>query len=117
MTTSDPLLIYDGDCGVCTRAAHWVEARSDVEIRPFEDLTDDETKRLPTDWRQCAHFLVGDRVYSCGEAMERAYARTDHVGTPLLGVARRLPGYALVREAGYRQFADHRPLVARLLPR
>jgi predicted DCC family thiol-disulfide oxidoreductase YuxK len=34
MTTAQQFLIYDGDCAVCTRAAHWIERRWRGSPRP-----------------------------------------------------------------------------------
>lgn len=115
MSREDAVLVYDGECGVCTRAARWVAARGPVELRTFAETEEDELARLPADWRRCAHLLMEKRVYSCGEAMERAFRLTGHPATSALGTARHLPGYARFREFCYRQFADRRGLVGRYL--
>lgn len=110
-----PVLVYDDDCGVCTRAAVWVAERSRVRLRGFSELSHDERDRLPADWRECAHLLIDGEVYSCGEAMQRAFELTGH---PLTGVAKPLrgvPGYQRALELGYRTVADRRSLVGRLL--
>lgn len=110
-----PTLIYDDDCGVCTRAAEWVARHGDVRIVGFSDLTDGQIDRLPEDWRECAHLFADGTVYSCGEAMEEAFLRTDDAGTRLVRVARDVPGYPRLREFGYRVFADNRSLAGRLI--
>lgn len=117
MTDAPHLLVYDGDCGVCTRAAEWVARRGEIELVPFDDLSDDQIARLPDDWRQCAHFFADGDVYSCGRAMEEAFLRTRHPATGLVRSARLLPGAATLREFGYRQFATHRGLVGTVLRR
>lgn len=114
MSHDRPILLFDDDCGVCTDAARWVAERDAVELVGFSDVSDDVVERLPAEWRSCAHLITDDSVYSCGEAMERAFLLTDHWGTRPVGVARRLPGYARIREVGYRIFASNRPAVARL---
>ena len=115
MTQDTPLLIYDGDCGVCTRAVKWVEERAEIELRQFDDLTPEQIDLLPDGWRECAHFIHRDRIYSCGRAMEEAYLLTDHWATGVLRSTRNLPGFGSLREVGYRRFADNRSLVGRYL--
>jgi len=85
---SPPRLVYDDDCGFCTRSAEWVARRADVELVAFSDLMPDQRARLPENWRQCAHLLTDDAVYSCGEAMERAFALTGAVPRDLVRAAR-----------------------------
>jgi predicted DCC family thiol-disulfide oxidoreductase YuxK len=36
--SSPPYLIYDADCGFCTRAATWLAARGTVAIRPWQSF-------------------------------------------------------------------------------
>lgn len=111
----EPVLVYDDDCGVCTRAAVWVARRSVVELRGFSELSDSECARLPEAWRRCAHLLIDGDVYSCGEAMQRSFELTDHPMTRMARPLRRVPGYHRALEAGYRIFADQRSLVGRFL--
>jgi predicted DCC family thiol-disulfide oxidoreductase YuxK len=33
-------LIYDADCGVCARTAHWLTARGTVAIEPWQGIAD-----------------------------------------------------------------------------
>jgi predicted DCC family thiol-disulfide oxidoreductase YuxK len=36
---STPVLIFDGDCGFCTRSAHWIGARlDDATITPYQSI-------------------------------------------------------------------------------
>ncbi len=114
MSPQEPVLVYDDDCGVCTRAAEWVARHGDVELVGFSALTADQVERLPETWRECAHLLVNGEVYSCGAAMEEAFLRTDDAGTRLVRAIREVPGYPRLREFGYRVFADNRGLVGRL---
>ena len=113
---SSPTLVYDDDCGICTRAAHYVERRSDIGIVGFSDLDDELRTRLPAEYERCAHLITDESVYSCGEAMERAYERTGLPPSVALPALRRIPGYGAVRERAYRLVAENRPLIGRLLP-
>jgi predicted DCC family thiol-disulfide oxidoreductase YuxK len=39
---ADPVLVYDGDCGFCTRSAHWIERRlpDDVAVVAWQSIDD-----------------------------------------------------------------------------
>jgi len=110
-----PRLVYDDDCGMCTRAARYVARRAEVELVGFSALSPDQRACLPDDWEACAHLLTDDAVYSCGEAMVRAYELTAAPPTRLLPLLRRLPGYARVRDRVYRFIAGHRDWFGRIL--
>lgn len=110
-----PRLVYDDDCGICTRAAFLVVERgADVELVAFSEVTSALEERLPPDWRACAHLLTDEGRYSCGEAMTRVYERTDLPLAWLLPYCRRVPGFATVRELCYRIVANNRPFFSRL---
>lgn len=111
-----PTLVYDDDCGICTRAALFIDRHADIEIVGFSDLTDELRARLPGAFERCAHLVTEEAVYSCGEAMERAYERTDLPPSSLLPLFRRIPGYDSIRERVYRIVANNRPLIGRLIP-
>lgn len=110
-------LVYDDDCGFCTRAAELLARHGEFELVGFSAVTPDQQARLPPNWRECAHLLTDDAVFSCGEAMEEAYARTDLPGTGAVPLLRRVPGYGPAREAAYRWIGDHRSLFGRLVHR
>lgn len=111
-----PTLVYDDDCGICTRAARFIDRHAAVEIVGFSDLTEELRSRLPGEYERCAPFVGEETVYSCGEAMERAYEHTGLPPSRLLPLFRRLPGYGPLRERVYRIVANNRPLIGRLLP-
>ncbi|ADB63128.1 putative thiol-disulphide oxidoreductase DCC (plasmid) [Haloterrigena turkmenica DSM 5511] len=111
-----PTLVYDDDCGVCTRAARFVDRRAAIDIIGFSELTPELRDRLPAEYEQCAHLVTERAVYSCGEAMERAYELTGLPPSRLLPLFRRIPGYESIREGVYRIVAENRPLISRLLP-
>ena len=114
-----PILVYDDDCGFCTRSARFIRRHSGgsaIDIVGFSDLTPEQRARLPVDFRDCAHLITDETVYSCGEAVEQAFARTKLVPIGLPRVLDTVPGYPLVRERGYRLVADNRGRISRLLP-
>lgn len=112
-----PRLVYDDDCGFCTRAAEAVERVDGIELVPFSAVTGELLERLPPHWRDCAHLVTDDRVYSCGAAMEEAAVRAGLVPPGLIHALRKVPGHDLALETGYGLVASHRPLVGRLTRR
>ena len=112
---TEPILVYDADCDICTRAAVFISSHADVELVGFSELDEETRASLPPDFERCAHLVVDGRVYSCGEAMERAFELTTLPAASLPSLLRRVPGYEPVREGVYRWVADNRPLVSRLL--
>jgi len=109
-----PRLVYDDDCSFCTAAAARLARHGDLVIVGFGELTPDLEARLPADYRECAHLVTDDAVYSCGDAVERAFALTSPAVAGLVGVLRVVPGYPSLREVGYRWVANNRHLYGRL---
>lgn len=103
-----PRLVYDDDCGFCTWSAEFVARHGEFTLIGFSDLSADQRDQLPSSYEECAHLLTDSRVYSCGEAMEEAFARTDLTSAALVPLLRRTPGHARVREAVYQWIADNR---------
>lgn len=110
-----PRLVYDGDCGFCTWSAEFVARHGEFELVMFDELSADQRARLPADFEQCAHLLTDRRVYSCGEAMEEAFARTDLAAAEVVPLLRRMPGHSMRRERGYRWIANNRDLFGKVL--
>lgn len=111
-----PTLVYDDDCGFCTRAARFVARHGSVRLVGFSELSPSLRARLPADYESCAHFVTDGAVYSCGEAIERALATTELAPAALFAGLRAVPGYPATRERLYRAVADNRETVGRLLP-
>ena len=109
-------LVYDDNCGICTRTAVFIAERTTIDLVGFSELTPELRARLPQDFTKCAHLVTDEDVYSCGEAMERAYEETGLPPADLLPLFRRIPMYEPVREGIYSIVATNRPLVGRLLP-
>ena len=115
MREKTQLLIYDDDCGFCTQSALFLEQHADIELVPFSKVSDDELEFLESNWRDCAHLVTDDTVYSCGEAMERAFEMTDQPLSQIPPIARRFPGYAFIRNGVYHWIANHRRFVGKLV--
>ncbi len=110
------LLVYDDDCGFCTRSARFVRRHGTVRIVGFSELSPDLESRLPDAYRECAHLVTDESVYSCGEAVERAFERTKLVPRSLFDVLRAVPRYPFLREWVYQQVAENRGRIGGLLP-
>jgi predicted DCC family thiol-disulfide oxidoreductase YuxK len=105
-----PRLVYDDDCGFCTWSAEFVSRHGEFELVGFSGLTPDQRARLPADYEQCAHLLTDRQVYSCGEAMEEAFARTDLATAEIVPLLRQTPGHETRRERGYQWVANNRDI-------
>jgi len=113
-----PTFVYDDDCGFCTWCAQQLVDHSDLDVVGFSDITDEERERLPEDWEDGAHLLTDEQVYSFGEAIEQAFARSD-VAPPgtddAVGFFRQFRDYNRLREKLYREAAERRDLWGHLV--
>lgn len=112
-----PRLVYDDDCGFCTWCARIGVRHGDVDAVGFASVSAEEKARLPPGWRQSAHLLTDDAVYSGGEAIERVLARMHPVLRWKYAVLRHVPGYPRLREKLYRWGADHRDWWGKIVQR
>jgi predicted DCC family thiol-disulfide oxidoreductase YuxK len=102
------MLVYDGDCGFCTRCARWLGAHAaqlDVVSWQTVDLgaiglTEDEV-------RQAAYWVDGSVVEGAERAISRSLVACGG-GYALLGRVLLLPGVRRVAAVGYRFVARHR---------
>lgn len=102
------MLVYDGDCGFCTRCALWVEAHADhVEIRPWQSLDLAAVGLTEAQVRAAAYWVDDDGVEAAERAVARALLRCGP-GYRILGRALLLPGVRRVAAVGYRFVARHR---------
>ena len=117
-----PKLVYDDDCRFCTWSATFAVRRSGIqpvrlsEVRAGEStLTDDERRRLPADYEECAHLVTDDAVYSCGAATERALVIAGTVPSDFVDFLGQFEDYERLRETVYRLTSDNRDLVAKVV--
>ncbi|MFC6719192.1 DCC1-like thiol-disulfide oxidoreductase family protein [Natrialbaceae archaeon GCM10025810] len=117
---TEPVLVYDDDCGFCTWWADLIDERSDLRIVGFSDLEDEDPsllERLPNDYESCSHLVTDEGVYSCGASIEEALVRTD-LGSrarPAVDRLRDVGAYGSAREWTYRRIADNRAFWGKLL--
>jgi predicted DCC family thiol-disulfide oxidoreductase YuxK len=114
---NEPTLVYDDDCGFCTWWADFFDARTDLRIVGFSDLSDDLRERLPTDYEACSHLVADGGVYSCGASIEEAVRRTDVLepADDVVAFLRQFEDYERFRERAYRWVADNRDRWGRYL--
>jgi len=117
MSDTTPTLVFDDDCGFCTWWAEFVAERSALRIVGFSELTPTLRERLPAEYEQCSHLVTDDEVYSCGESIEEAFARSDlgEPARPVIDTLRELGTYNTIRERGYRWVAEHRSLLGKVV--
>lgn len=105
-----PVLLYDGDCGFCTKAAGWARrvAKPSVTIAASNtvDLTD---LRLTADECEVAlQFVAAQGDIHSGAAAVAALLESGKGAWPILGRAMRLPGVRTLARATYRLVARNR---------
>ncbi len=113
---SPPVLVYDDDCDFCTRSARFLKRHGDLDILGFAELDSTVLDRLPDDYEECAHFVTEEAVYSCGAAVEEAFARTQLVPAQVFPLLHEVPYYTCARERSYFWVADNRGRISDLLP-
>lgn len=113
---SQPLLVYDGDCGFCRFwVARWRSAVGDrVSFAPSQEVAGQFPQIPPEQFAQSVQLILPDgRVSSGAEAIFQALAYAPGRAWTL-GVYERVPGFATASEAAYRVVAAHRPFFSTL---
>lgn len=115
----DGTFVYDEECGFCTWLAGYFGERTDLELVSFAELTDEQRERLPEGFRECAHLVTDDAVYSCGAAVEQALARADVPpgSGELFEFLGQFRDYERFRERAYHGLAEQRGLLGQFLSR
>ena len=119
VTARDRLLVlYDADCGVCTRTAGWLrrlDRRGRLELVPLQAVGTAAADAPPdATLREALHVRAADgRWSSGGAAMLEILARLP-AGTPIARFGR-LPLVCRGVDAAYRVVARHRTALSRAL--
>ena len=102
------MLVYDGDCGFCTRCAGWLAARAvDLEVVPWQSLDLAAVGLTETQVRTAAWWVDGDLVEPAEGAIARSLVACGR-GYAVVGRLLLLPGVRRVAAAGYRLVARNR---------
>ncbi|MFB6220108.1 MAG: DCC1-like thiol-disulfide oxidoreductase family protein [Halolamina sp.] len=112
-----PRLVYDDDCGFCTWCARQGVRFGDVEAVGFSELSADQRARLPEGWRNSAHLLTDDEVYSGGAAIQGTLVRMNVLLAAVFWLLEKVPGYDRLRERLYRWGANRRDWWGKIVSR
>ncbi len=118
MEAPTPLLIYDGECGLCMRLVRWLDGVSppgSLDLKPFQELPL-PTRRLILARRTVLLVMPGDRIRVRGGAVAAALS----LALPRwrwLWWFLRLPPLRQAVDLGYCWVARNRQMVSRWLNR
>ena len=105
------MLVYDGNCGFCTRWAHRISAiiGDRVEFAPSQEVGHRFPQIPPEQFENAVQWIGPDgEVYSGAKAALRVLAFSGPAGRLLWWAYRRLPGFAGAAEVAYRWVARNR---------
>jgi len=105
-----PLLIYDGDCGVCRLwVDHWKSLTGHrVRYAPFQIVAVDFPEIPPEHFKKFVHLITPDgELFRGAEAIFRVLTYCPGKGW-LLWLYMRIPGFSFISESVYSLSASHR---------
>ena len=107
-----PTLVYDADCGFCTRSAlfakRWLDRRDRFAVRPWQELDLAAVGLSAADCDEAAQFVTADGSIRSGH---RAIASAATHGAPAwrpVGYLLMAPGVSRVASRAYGWVAAHR---------
>ncbi|MFE4080510.1 thiol-disulfide oxidoreductase DCC family protein [Paenarthrobacter sp. YIM B13468] len=102
-------LIYDADCGFCTRSAKWLAGEGKVSIKSWQSIRDLEALGLTEEMVEAAAYWADDGVVTAGAESAIAQALiTKGSGWQLAGRFILLPGVHFVAARVYKVIAKNR---------
>jgi predicted DCC family thiol-disulfide oxidoreductase YuxK len=107
-----PTLVYDADCGFCTRSAQfasrWVDRRGRFDVRPWQELDLAPMGLTAEQCDEAAQFVRADGAIRSGhEAIAGALLHGAPAWRPL-GHALLAPGVSVLAARTYAWVAEHR---------
>lgn len=112
MTVDRPgrMLVFDGDCGFCSRYAYWIAARlpADVEVVPWQTIDDLEAIGLTERDVECAAWWIDGRGRWAGGDAIAWSLRAAPGAWPLLGRLMLIWPFNYLSRSVYRWVADNR---------
>jgi predicted DCC family thiol-disulfide oxidoreductase YuxK len=107
-----PVLVFDGDCGFCTRTAYWVRDRlpegSGVDVEPWQVLDLPALGLTEQQVTEAAWWVGTDRRPQRGHRAIAGALRAMGGGWAVLGRVLTLPVISLLARAGYWLVARYR---------
>jgi predicted DCC family thiol-disulfide oxidoreductase YuxK len=109
VTTRTGTLVYDGDCGFCTRSAEWLAARGRATIQPSQTLDLDAVGLTEDDVASAAWWLDADgRVAGRGAEAAAEALKTCRGPWRLVGHVLYARPWRPLADAAYQLVADNR---------
>ena len=109
---TDPVLVFDGDCGFCTTAAdfarRWVARSGQYAVRPWQQLDLTRYGLTEADCVQAAQFVDAHGHAHEGHLAIAAALRHGSLPWPPLGAVLTAPGVRQAAARIYAWVADHR---------
>jgi len=107
-----PVLVYDGDCGFCTRSATWVRRRlpahADVAVAPWQELDLPALRLSSSDVAEAAWWVDETGARHRGHLAMAAALRAIGGRWALLGRVLTLPLVSPLAALAYRLVARYR---------
>ena len=107
-----PTLVYDADCGFCTRSVQfvqrWVDRRDRYDVRPWQSLDLAAVGLTAQDCDEAAQFVTADGAVRSGQRAIASAATHGAPGWRPVGALLMAPGVSWVAARAYRWVADHR---------
>jgi predicted DCC family thiol-disulfide oxidoreductase YuxK len=110
VSSSLPVLVFDGDCGFCTTTANWIKKNSKIaiEIAPYQ-WTDLNQYGLTTEEAAAkVQLVVGDKVFAGHYCMAKLLLIQPNVLLKALGAVMVAPSLNLISAKVYEWIAANR---------
>ena len=104
----DATLVYDADCGFCTRSAQWLAATGKVRIVAWQSLDLAQHGLSVEDVTAAAQWLGPEGPRASGARAISLAMRARGGAAAIAGAFIALPGISLLAAAGYRVVARYR---------
>ncbi len=119
MKVEKTVLLFDGNCGFCTRAAQWVkrwDRKDRIRVVPFQQPGAPERYGLTREaCEQAAWVITPDGERHRGAAAILT-ALSEALGCPWIRTLYRVPPFRWIADAGYAWVAAHRGLLPGTCP-
>lgn len=108
---SSPILLFDADCGFCTRSAGWLHRplfRAAVDTIPFQHADLEALGLREEDCERLLHAVLPDGRITAGAGAVAAALKVSRAPWPLIGSLLLLPGARQLAEIAYHAVARNR---------